>query len=164
METTARGGQPLSLAILDIDHFKQINDVHGHALGDRTLCQVAEWLSRAMRRTDMVARYGGEEFVILLPGTSRDAALAADRGAPAGDRRERRSIWVVVETLRINFSAGIAGMPDDAAATTPKSLLSCADARLLAAKRAGRGRCIGDDAAGEAQSIVAAMGTGTEEP
>jgi two-component system, cell cycle response regulator len=142
MESAARAGQPLSLAILDIDHFKQINDLHGHALGDRTLCQVAEWLSRAMRRTDMVARYGGEEFVILLPGTSPDAALVRMEAL----RREIADNPIDLsdgQTLRVNFSAGIAGTPADVAATTPKALLTCADARLLAAKRAGRGRCIG---------------------
>ena len=75
MEATTRDRQPLSLAILDIDHFKQINDQYGHALGDRALIEVANLLARAMRRTDMVARYGGEEFVILMPGTPRDSAL-----------------------------------------------------------------------------------------
>jgi diguanylate cyclase (GGDEF)-like protein len=142
MESAARAGQPLSLAILDIDHFKQINDLHGHALGDRTLCQVADWLSRAMRRTDMVARYGGEEFVILMPGTPPDAALVRVEAL----RREIADAPIELsdgQTLTVNFSAGIAGTPADVEATTPKALLTCADARLLAAKRAGRGRCIG---------------------
>jgi two-component system, cell cycle response regulator len=76
MQSSARSGQPLSLAILDLDYFKQISDVHGHALGDRALCRMAEWLTRATRRTDMVARYGGEEFVVLMPGTPSEAALA----------------------------------------------------------------------------------------
>jgi diguanylate cyclase (GGDEF)-like protein len=142
MESAARSGQPLSLAILDIDHFKQINDGHGHALGDRVLCQVAERLSRAMRRTDMVARYGGEEFVILLAGTPPDAALVRMEAL----RREIVGAPIELsdgQTLRVDFSAGIAGTPDDAGATTPKALVTCADARLLAAKRAGRGLCIG---------------------
>jgi len=144
MESAARGGQPLSLAILDIDHFKQINDLHGHALGDRTLCQVADWLSRAMRRTDMVARYGGEEFVILMPGTPPDAALVRVEAL----RREIAGTPIDLgdsQTLRVDFSAGIAGTPRDVEATTPKALLTCADARLLLAKRAGRGRCIGSE-------------------
>jgi two-component system cell cycle response regulator len=142
IESSARSGQPLSLAILDIDHFKQINDGHGHALGDRVLCQVADRLSRAMRRTDMVARYGGEEFVILLPGTPPDAALVRMEAL----RREIADIPIDLsdgQTLRVDFSAGIAGTPDDVEGTTPKGLVICADARLLAAKRAGRGRCIG---------------------
>jgi two-component system cell cycle response regulator len=146
MESAARGGQPLSLAILDIDHFKQINDLHGHAVGDRTLCQVADWLSRAMRRTDMVARYGGEEFVILMPGTSPEAALVRMDTL----RREIAGTPIDLsdgQTLRVDFSAGIAATPADLEATTPKALLTCADARLLAAKRAGRGRCIGSEMA-----------------
>ena len=144
MDSSGRDGQPLSLAILDIDHFKQINDLYGHALGDRALCQVANLLAGAMRRTDIVARYGGEEFVILLPGTQRDAALArmellrrevADTPIDLGDG----------QTLRVDFSAGVAGTPADVDARNPKSLLTRADARLFAAKRAGRGRCIGMD-------------------
>ena len=138
MESTARSGQPLSLAILDIDRFKQINDVHGHALGDRTLCEVADRLSRAMRRTDMVARYGGEEFVILMPGTPPGPALRASRGAPARDRAAPIDLGDG-RKLILDFSAGIAGTPADLKATSPKALLSSADARLLAAKRAGRG-------------------------
>jgi diguanylate cyclase (GGDEF)-like protein len=145
MESAARDGQPLALALLDIDHFKQINDVYGHALGDRALCQVADLLARAMRRTDMVARYGGEEFVILMPGTERHAALARIELL----RQEVTETPIDLgdgQTLRVDFSAGIAGTPSDITASTPKELMTRADRRLLAAKRAGRGRCIGSDA------------------
>ncbi len=154
MEASARDGQPLSLAIVDVDHFKQINDIYGHALGDRALIEVANLLARAMRRTDMVARYGGEEFVILMPGTPREAALLRvealrqEVAASPIDLGENRK-------LTIDFSAGVAGSPADLTAITPKSLLSCADARLLAAKRAGRARCIGTDAFSEDPLILA---------
>ena len=163
MESAARAGQPLSLAILDIDHFKQINDLHGHTLGDRTLCQVADWLSRAMRRTDMVARYGGEEFVILMPGTSPGAALVRVEAL----RREMADTPIDLgdgQTLRIDFSAGIAGTPGDVEATIPKTLLTCADARLLAAKRAGRGRCIGSDSSSRSIELPAARGVAPPSP
>ena len=144
IDSAARAGQPLSLALLDLDHFKQINDAHGHALGDRALCQVAERLAGAMRRTDTVARYGGEEFVILMPGTVREAArlrMEALRLEIAGTPIDLGD----GQTLTLNFSAGVAGIPSDAEATSPKGLLRCADARLLAAKRAGRGRCVGSE-------------------
>lgn len=153
MKGSTRDGQPLSLAILDLDHFKQINDVYGHALGDQALCEVAFRLTRAMRRTDLVARYGGEEFVILLPGTPRDAALLRVEAL----RREVAAAPIDLgdgQMLRVNFSAGVAGTPADVVATSPKALLSCADARLLAAKRAGRGLCIGSDAPAEDRAIA----------
>jgi diguanylate cyclase (GGDEF)-like protein len=113
-------------------------------LGDRALLQVAQLLDRTMRRTDVVARYGGEEFAILLGGTARDAAQArveairrevADTPIDLGDGR----------VLHSNFSAGIAGRPDDAGVTTAKGLVARADERLLAAKRGGRARCVGSD-------------------
>ena len=144
LDASARDGQPLSLAILDIDHFKQVNDIYGHALGDRALIEVANLLSRAMRRTDMVARYGGEEFVVLMPGTPRNAALLRVEAL----RQEVLASPIDVgenRKLTINFSAGVAGSPADLTAITAKAMLSCADVRLLAAKRAGRGRCIGSD-------------------
>lgn len=143
LENAGRTGQPLSLAILDIDHFKQINDVHGHAHGDRALIQVAQFLVRAMRRTDIVARYGGEEFVILMPGTPRQAALLRMEAL----RQEIAATPLDLgdgHTLTVNFSAGIAGTQADPAATSPQGLVTTADARLLAAKRAGRGRCVGE--------------------
>lgn len=153
MEATTRDRQPLSLAILDIDHFKQINDIYGHALGDRALIEVANLLSRAMRRTDMVARYGGEEFVILMPGTPRDAALLRVEAL----RQEVASspIELGEKKLAVNFSAGVAGTPADLMVISPKDLMSYADARLLAAKRAGRARCIGSDTLAEDPLILA---------
>lgn len=144
MDSAARDGQPLSLALLDIDHFKLVNDTHGHALGDRVLVQMADLLTRAMRRTDMVARYGGEEFVILMPGTRRDAALSAVEEL----RREIAAAPIDLgdgKVLSLNFSAGVVGIPDDSGVVTPKELVSRADERLLAAKRAGRGRCVGSE-------------------
>ena len=146
LERVGRDGQPLSLAILDVDHFKRINDVHGHAVGDRALREVADRLARSMRRTDLVARYGGEEFVILLAGTPPDAALFRIDSL----RRDIAAAPLALEggrRLAIDLSAGIAGLPDDAV-TTPEALLDCADARLLAAKRAGRGRCLAADERG----------------
>lgn len=142
LQTASRTEQPLSLAILDLDHFKAINDVHGHALGDRALCEMANLLTHAMRRTDMVARYGGEEFVVLMPGTPVHAALMRIEAL----RQEIADSPIDLgggEALRLSFSAGVAGTSEDVESITPKALLSRADKRLLAAKRAGRGRCIG---------------------
>lgn len=144
MDQATRDKVPLALALIDVDHFKQVNDVHGHAVGDRVLEQVADVMSRSMRRTDIVARYGGEEFVILLPSTTREAAYHRIEAL----RREISDFPVQVdggESIRINFSAGISGTIADASATDPKVLVDIADRRLLAAKRAGRGRCFGSD-------------------
>ena len=143
-DNAARDGRPLALALLDIDHFKQINDAHGHDLGDTALKRVAELLAGAMRRTDIVARYGGEEFVVLMPNTTATLALARIELL----RNEVAATPIDLgtgEILQINFSAGIAGIPDDARVLSAKHLVRVADQRLLAAKRRGRGRCIGTD-------------------
>jgi diguanylate cyclase (GGDEF)-like protein len=153
IDRVGRDGQPLSLAILDVDHFKRVNDVHGHLVGDRALQAIAERLGRSMRRTDLVARYGGEEFVILLPGTPPDAALFRIESL----RQEVAAAPLALDdggTLRLDFSAGIAGLPVDEA-TTPEALLDLADARLLAAKRAGRGRCLATDDPGPIALVTA---------
>ncbi len=143
-ERSKRYQHPIALAILDIDHFKEVNDQHGHPTGDRVLRAIADRLAAGVRRTDVVARYGGEEFVVLFPETTRDNALAriealrtaiGESALELGDGR----------TLAIGFSAGIAAYPDDAAAITPDSLLARADDRLLAAKRGGRARSIAHD-------------------
>ncbi|MEP7384590.1 MAG: GGDEF domain-containing protein [Gemmatimonadota bacterium] len=144
LQSAARDEQPLSLAMIDVDHFKQINDAHGHVLGDRALRLVAELLALDMRRTDIVARYGGEEFVIILPGTTLDAAVVRIEAL----RRTVSSTPLDLgdgRTVSIAFSAGVAGLPADAEATDARGILDVADRRLLQAKRSGRGRCVGSD-------------------
>ena len=121
----ARTGDPLSLVLLDIDHFKRLNDTLGHQAGDEALRAVAGDLAQAVRLSDTVARYGGEEFAVLLPGLGAEDALAtAERLRGGGDG--------------VTLSAGVAAYPDDAGDAL--SLVDAADRALYAAKRAGRDR------------------------
>ncbi len=122
-----RYDQRFSIAILDIDHFKRLNDEHGHLYGDTALQSVAKVIDSNVRDTDVVARYGGEEFVIVMPHTAVDGAcIFADR------------LRVKIESgLCITVSGGVASALDG---DTPQSLLSRADAALYSAKAAGRNR------------------------
>lgn len=120
---TAREPQ-LTVALLDLDHFKQYNDAHGHLAGDRFLAEVAEAWTGRLRRTDAIARWGGEEFAVLLPGTDLDQAvlLITDLMAvmPAG----------------VTCSAGLSSTPG----TDAPELLKVADQQLYRSKSAGRAR------------------------
>ena len=80
---------PLAAVALDLDHFKQINDVYGHARGDEVLAEVGALLKSLLRDSDFVARVGGEEFMLLLPDTGRDGALVICRARAGVDRRAR---------------------------------------------------------------------------
>ena len=142
MEQAGRMERPLSLALIDIDHFKQINDTHGHAAGDRALQAIATLLASSMRRTDVVARYGGEEFAILMPGTSRDAALARIEALRL-ELAETPLDLGATATLMLDFSAGVAGTPADGDLADMKTFVALADRRLFAAKRSGRARSVG---------------------
>jgi len=119
--------QYFSLAIFDIDHFKQVNDKKGHLHGDRTLQAVARILDGATRDTDILARYGGEEFVIVMPHTTlENACLFAER------------VRTTVESsLGLTVSGGVAMALDG---DNAQSLLSRADAALYSGKAAGRNR------------------------
>jgi len=132
---TARTGAPFSVALLDLDHFKAVNDTHGHAAGDEVLKRVARIVRDTMRDTDVFGRYGGEEFMMILPATPVDAALGAlerIRGAV-----ERHDWSDVVPGRRVTVSAGVAALiPGEATG----QLLGRADAALYEAKRAGRNR------------------------
>ncbi len=136
LERGDRHKEPLSLLLLDIDHFKKINDTYGHPFGDRVLKMLAAELGRLARRVDFVARYGGEEFAIILVNTDR-------RGCRAGAQR----VLNAVRALRIpheggdftfTLSIGTATCPEDAAAR--EELVRCADKALYAAKEGGRNR------------------------
>ena len=133
IERAGRTGAPLSVALLDIDHFKQVNDRLGHLVGDRTLRAFADAVQSHRRGTDRFGRYGGEEFLLVLPDTRADeAVLALDRlrEAVAG------TDWSAVSPgLTVHFSAGIATWRDD---EPLEQLLSRADSGLYGAKDAGR--------------------------
>lgn len=116
---------PFSVAIFDIDHFKQINDQQGHLEGDRTLKKFACLLADSVRETDMVARFGGEEFVVVMPHTELDGALIFCE-------RLRKT---VDKLLPLTISGGLA---QACAADTPQTLLSRADSALYSAKAGGR--------------------------
>jgi diguanylate cyclase (GGDEF)-like protein len=130
VERATGAGSALSVVVLDLDHFKLINDSYGHAEGDRVLAAAAAKLRASVREADAVGRLGGEEFMLVLPGVSAVTATeAADRARVAlGEVR--------VHGRPLQCSAGVATCPDDA--SDAAALLERADAALYAAKHAGR--------------------------
>ena len=137
MDRAARYATMLTGMMIDIDNFKQINDTHGHLVGDRVLKQLANLLKREQRSVDIVARYGGEEFVVLLPETtnaeSRNFAERILRRVATHDFGE------VGHPVRVTISIGIASYPDESV-TDGESLLRLADRHLYRAKSDGRNR------------------------
>jgi diguanylate cyclase (GGDEF)-like protein len=123
----------LSVAIIDVDNFKLVNDHYSHAAGDEALRLMGAILRRHCRATDLVARYGGEEFIVLLERTDQDeAAVLAERLRQAVEESD----WSTIHPgLQLTISAGVAGA---SSVTDPAALLQEADRRLLAAKNSGR--------------------------
>ncbi len=127
---------PFSLLLLDLDHFKRINDHLGHLAGDQVLTQLAQVLREEARVTDILCRYGGEEFVLLLPSTpSVSGMIMAER---IRSRVAQRAFGVLAETLRFTVSLGVAGCPDHG--ISAEELIKASDEALYAAKREGRNR------------------------
>jgi diguanylate cyclase (GGDEF)-like protein len=135
IELSRRHLQPLSLLMLDIDHFKQINDTHGHSAGDDVLKAVAASIKSQLRNVDMVFRFGGEEFLILLSNTSREAAaLVGERLRMAAQAEEYIADG---RSIELTVSLGCATLlPGESI----ESLLRRADNALYVAKREGRNR------------------------
>jgi diguanylate cyclase (GGDEF)-like protein len=132
-----RGDKPLALCFLDVDHFKKVNDQHGHLAGDRVLMRLGRLLGARFRREDLRARWGGEEFVVALLGESAESAkeiLSRTAEELSGMTFEGDG----GETFHVTFSAGLAVAPADG--TTLDELLRVADARLYRAKENGRNR------------------------
>jgi diguanylate cyclase (GGDEF)-like protein len=130
----SRSVAPLSAALLDLDHFKRINDAHGHSRGDEALAAVAATLRSALRESDFVGRYGGEEFLILLPETGKQQARVVAEKVRAGVE----TIALSNLELRVTASLGVATLPDDCG--DADALVRAADRALYAAKSGGRNR------------------------
>ena len=136
LQRSRRLKTPFSVLLLDLDHFKQVNDVHGHSAGDLVLQAVAAVLRQGVRPYDLCCRYGGEEFLVILPETSLEAAAGiAER---LRHDIENRKITVNKETeLRITASIGAAAIGDD---ETTDQLIARADEAMYTAKASGRNR------------------------
>jgi len=132
LQRARRDGKPMALLVVDIDHFKRVNDRFGHAFGDTVLAAVAQALATGVRAHDLVARYGGEEFVILLADCPQEVAL---RKADA--LRERVARGVRTPDGPVTISVGVAVIPPDSQETLEQAFTR-ADAALYEAKAAGR--------------------------
>jgi diguanylate cyclase (GGDEF)-like protein len=136
LNVARRYGRPLSLVIVDVDHFKRVNDSFGHLFGDIVLQGIAEGLRAYARRSDIVARYGGEEFAILLTDTNlRSAMYVSER---LRSSTESRHFEARTEVVSVTASFGVACTEDLGAELTPEELIRAADAALYASKDAGR--------------------------
>ncbi|WP_167583217.1 GGDEF domain-containing protein [Kineococcus rubinsiae] len=146
VESAQVTGEPLSVVLIDVDHFKLVNDTHGHQGGDAVLRAVADQLRDSCRAGDTLARYGGEEFVLVLPATSR--ADAVQRAEELRRRCEEAvvDLPVLAASLRgdvsisVTFSAGVATSPGHG--TDADALIAVADRALYAAKAAGRNQVV----------------------
>jgi diguanylate cyclase (GGDEF)-like protein len=137
IQRSRRSGRPLVLAMIDIDHFKRVNDTHGHDVGDEVLYEVAERLRRVSRNSDVVSRWGGEEFLCIFPDTNmRQGRLVAERirKAIADDAFSTSAGF-----LHLSVSLGICRL---ATGDHAQSLVHRADQALYSAKRQGRNRVI----------------------
>lgn len=135
LELARRTQQPLSLLMLDLDHFKRINDRFGHGVGDDVLRQTAQTIASCLRSMDMVFRFGGEEFCVLLSATSHEAAhTVAERLRAAVETQASREGAI---PLSVTLSIGLATLRD---VESPRCLLQRADSALYQAKAGGRNR------------------------
>lgn len=138
-QAARQSGSPLTVAMADVDHFKQINDRFGHQTGDEVLMSIGELLRHACRASDLAARYGGEEFVLVLPETD---VFAARTVCERFRQTVEKHPWQTIHPgLSVTISLGLsAGLLETAAVSSYERLLGQADAQLYSAKNAGRNR------------------------
>jgi two-component system cell cycle response regulator len=136
LNVARRYGRPLSLVLVDVDHFKRVNDSYGHLFGDVVLQGIAEGLRAYARRSDIVARYGGEEFAVLLTDTNlRSAMYVSER---LRSSCESRHFEARTEVVSVTASFGVVCSEELGAELTPEELIRAADVALYASKDAGR--------------------------
>ena len=148
----ARSREPYALMMVDIDHFKAVNDGHGHHAGDQILCHVASLLSTRLRAQDMVGRYGGEEFLVLLPNTAQHAAaeLAETLRSAVAQSPCQHESCTITATVSIGVCGGQLRGADDW-----ERLLRSAEQALYAAKAQGRNRVVAGGFASPARPVQA---------
>jgi diguanylate cyclase (GGDEF)-like protein len=140
IDRSRRFGRPLTAIMLDIDNFKQVNDTHGHPVGDQVLIALADHCRDIVRDVDLVVRHGGEEFLILLPEAGLEAALhVAER---LRERIETSPIGTDAGDIRITISLGVALLTSDI--EDLDALIKRADLSMYAAKQAGRNQVVAD--------------------
>jgi diguanylate cyclase (GGDEF)-like protein len=127
--------------MIDIDHFKQVNDTYGHASGDATLMQLSNIFRQRLRETDFLARYGGEEFVIILPRTTGEDARRVAEDIRQNVARERFYLPGENRYFHLTISAGVADLGQSPTANQ-SDLIRFADSALYQAKSAGRNKTI----------------------
>jgi two-component system, cell cycle response regulator len=137
MERSRRNRLATSLILLDIDHFKRINDTYGHVAGDKVLERLARILEQTVRMIDIPCRYGGEEFAIILPSTPLTIACQVAERVRAAIEETR--IALDAQTINITASLGVSSFFDDQE-STPLNLIERADKELYTAKQNGRNR------------------------
>lgn len=137
-EAAATGGPGFALMLADVDHFKQINDTHGHLVGDRVLQALVTFLRDRVRRDDMIARWGGEEFCVILPGASLRPSLAKARTLVA---ELARTGWAIDEAREVTFTISV-GVTTWKKGDAPGTLVERVDRAMYAAKRGGRNRAV----------------------
>lgn len=135
VERAGRYARPMSLAFIDVDHFKQVNDRFGHQVGDELLSEIAATLISTLRSTDIIARLGGDEFAVLMPETDSQAAVAAlEKSRGALNARMQSNSWPAT------FSMGVVSA--EGPHSTLPDLLAAADRLMYEAKRTGRDRIV----------------------
>ncbi len=141
IERARRYHQPLSLLVLDLDHFKAINDTYGHAAGDEVLKAVASSLGRSIRKVDLAARYGGEEFVVIVPMTPAAGALVLAERLRALVAEERVTVSTEggAQSIAVTVSIGVAALESGQGA---EAFFTAADGALYSAKHGGRNRVV----------------------
>jgi diguanylate cyclase (GGDEF)-like protein/putative nucleotidyltransferase with HDIG domain len=141
-----RFDRPAALIMADLDLLREINNTHGHLVGDAVLSGVADVFREELRDYDVPARFGGEEFALLLPETGRDQALEVAERIRAAVAARALDVEGVDEPLRVTISMGVASFPRDG--TSPNELVHCADLAVYRAKLQGRNRVLGADLEG----------------